>query len=45
VVVLFDGSDDEAVGEARGHWQSAKARGLAVTYWQADDSGRWQRRA
>lgn len=45
VVLLFDGGDDEAVGEARAHWQSAKARGLAVTYWQADDSGRWQRRA
>jgi DNA polymerase III subunit chi len=45
VVLLFDGSDEEAVAEAREHWQSAKARGFAVTYWQADDSGRWQRRA
>ena len=45
VVLLFDGGDDEAVAEARNHWQTAKARGFAVTYWQADDSGRWQRRA
>jgi DNA polymerase III subunit chi len=45
VVVLFEGSDDEAVAEARDHWQSAKARGFAVTYWQADDGGRWKRRA
>ncbi len=45
VVLLFDGGDDEAVAEARDHWQSAKARGFAVTYWQADESGRWQRRA
>jgi DNA polymerase-3 subunit chi len=45
VVLMFDGSDDDAVAAARQHWQSAKARGLAVTYWQADDNGRWQRRA
>jgi DNA polymerase IIIc chi subunit len=45
VIVLFDGGDDEAVAEARDRWQIAKSRGFAVTYWQADDSGRWQRRA
>jgi DNA polymerase III subunit chi len=44
VVLLFDGGDEEALAEARNHWQSAKARGFAVTYWQADDSGRWERR-
>ena len=45
MVLLFDGEDDEALAEARLRWQSAKARGFAVTYWQADDHGRWQRRA
>jgi DNA polymerase III subunit chi len=45
MVLLFDGEDDEAVAEARLRWQSAKARGFTVTYWQADDHGRWQRRA
>jgi DNA polymerase III subunit chi len=45
VVLLFDGDDDEAVAEARVRWQEAKGRGFAVTYWQADDNGRWQRRA
>ena len=45
IVLLFDGGDDEAVAEARNRWQAAKARGFAVTYWQADDRGRWQRRA
>jgi DNA polymerase IIIc chi subunit len=44
VVLLFDGEDDEALAEARTRWQDAKARGFAVTYWQADDGGRWQRR-
>jgi len=45
VVLLFDGDDDEAVAEARVHWREAKGRGFAATYWQADDNGRWQRRA
>jgi DNA polymerase-3 subunit chi len=45
LVLMFDGNDDEAVAEARQRWQAAKALGFAVTYWQADDNGRWQRRA
>lgn len=45
VVLLFDGQDDEAVAAARERWRAAKARGFEVTYWQADESGRWQRRA
>jgi DNA polymerase III subunit chi len=43
-VVLFDGEDDEAVGAAREQWKAAAARGFEVTYWQADEAGRWQRR-
>lgn len=45
LVLLFDGNDDDAVAEARVRWQAAKVRGFAVTYWQADHNGRWQRRA
>jgi len=45
LVLMFDGNDNDAVAEARQRWQAAKASGFAVTYWQADDSGRWQRRA
>jgi DNA polymerase-3 subunit chi len=44
VVVLFDGEDEEAVAEARQRSEAAKAWGFAVTYWQADEQGRWQRR-
>ena len=44
VILLFDGDDEEALAEARTHWQAAKARGFTVTYWQADGEGRWQRR-
>jgi DNA polymerase III subunit chi len=45
LVLMFDGGDEEAVAEARQRWQFAKAKGFAVTYWQADDNGRWQRKA
>lgn len=44
MVVVFNGEDDEALALARGSWTDCKARGFEVTYWQADDRGRWQRR-
>jgi DNA polymerase-3 subunit chi len=44
VVLLFDGEDEDALLDARERWQAAKAQGFAVTYWQADENGRWQRR-
>jgi len=43
--VLFDGGDEEAVGQAREQWKALKAAGHAVTYWQQDDSGRWAQKA
>ena len=45
VVLLFDGEDPDAVDAARARWSEAKQSGFDVTYWQPDDSGRWQRRA
>jgi len=45
VVVLFDGDDPEAVETARMRWSEAKSAGLEVTYWQADENGRWRRQA
>lgn len=44
VVLMFNGDDAEALEGARTAWKDGKARGFAVTYWQADDRGRWQRR-
>ncbi len=44
LVLLFDGEDDEAVVAAREQWKAAAARGFEVTYWQTDETGRWQRR-
>ncbi len=45
VVLLFDGDDPEAVETARTRWSEAKAAGFEVTYWQADEQGRWRRQA
>jgi len=45
IVLLFDGTDEDAVAAARAHWTSVKASGLDATYWQPDEQGRWQRKA
>ena len=44
IVLVFDGNDDEAVAAARAQWSEVKARGLAATYWQPDQQGRWQQK-
>ena len=45
IVLIFDGEDEEAVSVARTRWNEAKAQGFAVTYWQADEHGRWVKKA
>jgi len=45
VVLMFDGEDDEAVAAARMRWTEAKQQGFAVTYWQCDENGRWEKKA
>jgi DNA polymerase-3 subunit chi len=45
IVLMFDGTDDDAVADARTRWTAAKAEGFAVTYWQADENGRWVKKA
>jgi DNA polymerase-3 subunit chi len=45
VAYIFDGRDQEAVARARTEWQAAKAKGLAVSYWQQTPEGRWQQMA
>jgi DNA polymerase-3 subunit chi len=44
MVLLFNGDDSDALVAARSAWADCKARGFEVTYWQADERGRWQRR-
>jgi DNA polymerase III subunit chi len=43
IVLLFDGEDPEAVEMARTRWNEAKAGGAEVTYWKANEDGRWER--
>ncbi len=45
IVLLFNGDDPDAVEAARTRWTAAKAAGSEVTYWQADEHGRWRRQA
>ena len=44
MVLLFNGDDPDALALARSAWTDCKARGFDVTYWQADERGRWQKR-
>jgi DNA polymerase III subunit chi len=41
---VFDGRDDAAVSQARAAWQSAKAQGFSVSYWQQDTQGGWRQK-
>jgi DNA polymerase III subunit chi len=45
LVLIFDGSDDEALANARATWKERKALGDSISYWQQDGSGRWQKKA
>ncbi|WP_306048914.1 DNA polymerase III subunit chi [Oceaniradius stylonematis] len=45
VAVMFDGRDDEAVGQARGQWKALKAQGHDLAYWKQTPEGRWERAA
>jgi DNA polymerase III subunit chi len=44
MVLVFNGDDADALEAARQAWKDCKARGFEVTYWQADEHGRWRRR-
>jgi DNA polymerase III subunit chi len=44
LVLVFNGDDADALAAAREAWSACKTRGFEVTYWQADERGRWQRR-
>ena len=45
LVLIFDGTDDEAVARAREQWSQSKEQGFDASYWQPDDSGRWVQKA
>ena len=43
--LLFDGRDETAVAAARKQWKALRDSGAEISYWQQDDSGRWQNKA
>lgn len=45
LVLMFDGHDSDAIAAARRHWKALKEMGLALTYWQQAESGRWEKKA
>lgn len=44
VCVLFDGTDAEAVQQARVKWKSLTDAGCSAQYW-SEESGRWEKKA
>ncbi|MBI1261542.1 MAG: DNA polymerase III subunit chi [Rhizobiales bacterium] len=44
-VLMFDGNDEAAVAEARGHWTALKAKGYEASYWQQNETGAWVNKA
>ena len=42
--ILFDGTDDTALAQARERWKMLKAAGHAPAYWAQSPEGRWERR-
>ncbi|MBB4210263.1 DNA polymerase III chi subunit [Rhodothalassium salexigens DSM 2132] len=43
--LMFDGRDEAAVADARGHWKRLKEAGHTLSYWQQGDQGGWRQRA
>ena len=44
LVLLFDGSDPDALAAARAQWQAATAGGFETAYWQQNAQGKWERK-
>ena len=42
--ILFDGTDDRAMQQARGQWKTYVDAGCSAQYW-SEDSGRWEMKA
>ena len=45
MVIMFDGTDQDALLHAREQWRAVKAAGHDATYWQQDARGRWMKKA
>lgn len=45
VAALFDGRDEDALTLARRQWAALKTSPHQRAYWQANDAGRWEKKA
>lgn len=45
IVYIFEGNDADHLGIAREQWLAARAAGCAVTYWQQNETGAWEKKA
>src|SRR5580658_9984207 len=43
IILLFDGRDEVARGEARRHWSLVNAAGAALGYWREGEDGGWEK--
>jgi DNA polymerase-3 subunit chi len=43
VVLMFDGRDEAALGQARSEWRRLKDEGRTISYWRESDEGAWER--
>lgn len=44
-VLMFDGTDDEQLSQARGQWKVLKDGGFSLQYWQQKENGGWEKKA
>ncbi len=44
-IVMFNGANEGELGVARLQWKELKDQGLALTYWQQNEEGRWAQKA
>ncbi len=45
LILMFDGHDQQQLEQARAQWKILKDQGHALTYWQQNAEGRWEKKA
>ncbi len=44
-ILMFDGNQEDELQAARAQWRALKDKGFPLTYWQQDETGRWEKKA
>jgi DNA polymerase III subunit chi len=45
LILMFDGTDPDALDAARKDWKSLRGSPYILTYWQQNERGRWEKKA